>query len=94
MPTKNPNPSRQARPVRKKSTFKCPDCGSVCAIYATKELTPTYKEFYTRCKNTAACEGSYVFGGEPVRVLVVSKNPNPALNLPMHRAAHSRQEKT
>jgi len=77
----------QAAPAKKKkSTFKCPDCGSPCPVTSTKNLTATVKEFYVCCSNDA-CGGRYVFASEPVRVLVPSQTPNKLINLPLSRIA-------
>lgn len=78
------------RPLKRKSTFKCPDCGSACRITTTKALTATYKEFYGSCVNDA-CGGRYVFAGEPIRILVPSLTPNKNNHLPIHN--HKPEEK-
>ncbi len=75
----------QTKPKRK-TTFQCPDCGAHARITATKILSDTYKEFYVSCSDDE-CGGRYVFGSEPVRILIPSQNPNKFINLPCHTPA-------
>ncbi len=76
-------PVNKTPSAKKKSTFKCPDCGSACRVTNSKIFGNTYKEFNASCTSDK-CGGRYVFGSEPVRILTPSQTPNPMIDLPMH----------
>lgn len=60
---------------------RCPHCASICTTIRTNQITATYREVIYQCRNEA-CGFLFTASITPVRTILPSATPNPAVFLP------------
>ena len=71
-------------------TTQCPHCHAKCKATKTQQITEIYREVTFTCTNEN-CGCVFVAAIEPVRLLSLPANPDPAIKIPLSR--HISKEK-